>query len=356
MKILINVPKLSLAGGVANFYKSLKPYWNEDILYNTVGKRMAIGGLGLLILPYDILKFCFRLLSFRPNVVMINPSFNQSSMERDMIFLKIAIYFHFPVIVFIRGFCWEYAQNAPWEKIAKVFNKCSMIYVLANVFKQEFIKRGINAPIILTTTKVDDRLTKDFNIDCRQGKCQNILFLSRIERNKGDFIAVDAYRILKGKYPNLTLTIVGDGNDWKNLKNYIESLNDKSIKLTGRLSGRDVAYEYSNADIYLFPTNHGEGMPNSILEAMLFGLPIITRNVGGVVDFFKRGEMGFVTDSLNPQIFADAIETYILNPELTKRTAMYNHQYALENFVSSKVASRLEKEIKQIIKRNNQRP
>ena len=45
-------------------------------------------------------------------------------------------------------------------------------------------------------------------------------------------------------------------------------------------------------------------MPTVVLEAMAFGLPILTRNVGGLVDFFKNDKMGFITDSLEPKDFS----------------------------------------------------
>lgn len=51
-----------------------------------------------------------------------------------------------------------------------------------------------------------------------------------------------------------------------------------------------------DCDIFFFPF-YGEGMPISVLEAMAFSMPVITRNVGGIKDFFINGEMGFCTDS-----------------------------------------------------------
>jgi glycosyltransferase involved in cell wall biosynthesis len=45
-----------------------------------------------------------------------------------------------------------------------------------------------------------------------------------------------------------------------------------------------------DCDIFFFPF-YGEGMPISVLEAMAFSMPVITRNVGGIKDFFINGEM-----------------------------------------------------------------
>lgn len=65
-------------------------------------------------------------------------------------------------------------------------------------------------------------------------------------------------------------------------------------------------------DIYCFPT-YGEGMPVSLLEAMAFGFPVVTRPVGGIKDFFENGKHGFLTNSKDPEIFAELIEKFLKN-------------------------------------------
>ncbi len=66
--------------------------------------------------------------------------------------------------------------------------------------------------------------------------------------------------------------------------------------------------------MYLFPTYH-EGMPGSVLEAMGYGLPVITRTVGGLPDFFEHEKMGFITESLDASVFADFLEQLVKDPE-----------------------------------------
>ncbi len=70
------------------------------------------------------------------------------------------------------------------------------------------------------------------------------------------------------------------------------------MRFLGHVSGAAKTQAFRAADIYLF-TSLAEGMPNSVLEAMAFGLPIVTRPVGGIRDFFEDGRMGYATDSLD---------------------------------------------------------
>ncbi|MCS2389080.1 glycosyltransferase [Bacteroides thetaiotaomicron] len=87
-------------------------------------------------------------------------------------------------------------------------------------------------------------------------------------------------------------------------------------------------------------------MPTVVLEAMAFGLPVFTRNVGGLIDFFENGKMGYITDSMDPKDFADAISSYIEDVKLTKATSLYNYEYARKHFMASFVAVSIEKQLK----------
>ena len=350
MRILINTPSLKLMGGVANHYLGLKPFWNEKIQYNTVGKRSEKSGSGKYWLPWDVVKFLFRLFFFRPNVVLLNPSLGASALRRDFIFLRIACALGFKVVMFIHGFNWEYAKtvNKPW--IVRNLNRASLILILANAFREEMRKWGVVSPICLTTTKVNDFLLDGYNIEnTRSGKVKNILFLARVEREKGVFIAIDSYRILKKRYPYLNLIIVGEGSALSKVKQIVNEERIADVRIMGKLWGEDLINAYKESDLFS-AASYGEGMPTAVLEAMAFGLPVFTRRVGGLVDFFEDGKMGYITNSLDPEDFANAMVPYIENPELTKKVTLYNAQYAQEHFMASNVAKQIESTIYKYIK------
>lgn len=349
MKLLVNTPKLKFLGGVANHYSGLKEYWTENVKYNVVGKRSAKNGSGIFWLPYDVFKFVFRLLTFHPDVVLLNPSLGNSALKRDFIFLNIAKYLGFKVAVMIHGFDWNYVEIVDKSWVARNLNKTFLIFVLAQAFKEELQRWGINVHIELTTTKVDNKLLKNYNpIEIRTGKVSNILFVARIERAKGVFIAVDTYEILKKKFNKLNLIVVGDGSELNSLKRYVAEKMLPDVTFTGRLDGKDLGNIYKKADLFIFPS-YGEGMPTVVLEAMAFGLPVFTRNVGGLTDFFENDKMGYITDSFDPSVFANAMEKYIVDSKLTKNVSNYNVQYAFSHFMASTVAKKLEHSIKTAI-------
>ena len=93
------------------------------------------------------------------------------------------------------------------------------------------------------------------------------------------------------------------GNDIdKNVLNGIPT-----IKYHGGFDGFDTL-PINKSDIFLY-TSRTDGMPNTILEATLAGLPIIASNDGGVGELIKDGETGIlVEDMLNPDAYVEKLE------------------------------------------------
>lgn len=346
-KILINAPDWHdpSTGGVAAFYYGMLGYWNEDVFYNAVGRRKGVSGL--FWLPWDVAKFVCKLLFWQPDVVLINPSLFREAMTRDFVFLNIAKFLNKPVCVLIHGFDLGVAKTIDHDWISSNLNKASLVLVLANEFREILREWKVTVPIELISTKVEDRMLEGFDVNCRDGKIKNILFLSRVIKEKGVYETIDTYGILKKKYPYLTLTIVGDGKELEPLKSYARNHDVKDVNFTGALSGKARLDAYKEASFFFFFSSYGEGMPTVILEAMAFGLPILTRKVGGLVDFFEDGKMGRITDSLNPECYAELMDPYLTDRELSKETSLYNHRYALEHFMATKVGKRIESLISQ---------
>ncbi|WP_346863271.1 glycosyltransferase family 4 protein [uncultured Draconibacterium sp.] len=349
MKILINTPHLEHLGGVANHYKGLRNYWKEDVIYNFIGGRNGISGI--LIIPFDIFKFLVKCLIFYPDIIILNPSLGKNAIPRDFLFLKLATLFGFKTIVFFHGWNKNQEQkiNSNFKKFASKLDRAHTIIVLAEEFRRTLLNWGIKSPIYLTSTKIDDQLLSKFDFS-EKSQNYNILFLSRIEKEKGIFIAIDAYEKIQKKYPNSSLTIAGDGSALVSAKKIVIDRKIKNTNFLGKISGKNLKNAFRNANLYLFPT-YGEGMPTSVLEAMAFGLPVISRPVGGLNDFFENDKMGYLIDSFNSDDFTERISFLFEHEEKMMDIGKYNHYYAIEKFLASKVAKQLENICKETWKR-----
>ena len=345
-KILIVVPSFKILGGVANHYQGLASHWRNKIEYLFYGKRKSIPAI-VTLLP-DLMIFIFKMIFFRYDAVIINPSLRPYQIRRDGMYLKIAHFFGKKVITFIHGWDENYAEElkkSP-EKFCKTYGKSLFIYVLYSGFKKVLDELPLNIPVLLTTTKVKDELLANFNVIERSGEIKTLLFLARADKLKGLDITIKAFEILKKNNAGLKLNVCGTGNALDDAKEYVTTRKIEDVYFKGHVSGDAVTEEFKKSDIYILPT-HGEGMATSVLEAMAFGLPIISRPVGGINDFFKEGEMGFLLKSFSPEDYAEKIQHLIDNPALTKEIADRNHCYAKQHFLASKVAEKFENDIKE---------
>jgi glycosyltransferase involved in cell wall biosynthesis len=94
--------------------------------------------------------------------------------------------------------------------------------------------------------------------------------------------------------------------------------------------------------IYKIQVATKEGMPTSVLEAMAFGLPVISRPVGGIKDFFQNEKMGYLLESKDPAYYYEAIIKLLENKDLCKEIGLYNYSFAKENFMASIIAKNIE--------------
>ena len=83
-----------------------------------------------------------------------------------------------------------------------------------------------------------------------------------------------------------------------------------------------------------------EGMPNTVLEAMACGLPVIASNIPGNVDVVKDGVTGYLFDLGNPEQLRERIARLICSPELAKNLGRKGRDWVVAEFSWTDVAKR----------------
>jgi len=151
-------------------------------------------------------------------------------------------------------------------------------------------------------------LKKIYNIPPKQTTIGIIGRLTHIKNHRLFFDIVEKV-LLKTK--NVHFLVIGDGELGDELKQLSKDKGlESSVTFTGFIS--DLKMIYGSLDIVLL-TSLNEGTPVSLLEAMACEKLVITTRVGGVVDFIRHGESGFIFD-FSPQDFANVICMYIDDP------------------------------------------
>ena len=135
----------------------------------------------------------------------------------------------------------------------------------------------------------------------REGKVREILFVGRLSKDKrvepiiravegmGKAGSGDEGSGMDGS--GIRLTIVGDGEEYHNLIPYA----GERIRFVGAVPPKEVKEYMQNSDILVMNSSF-EGVPMTILEAISYGLPVVSTNVGGIGEALHFGQDSEETD------------------------------------------------------------
>lgn len=131
-----------------------------------------------------------------------------------------------------------------------------------------------------------------------------LLFVSALRKYKRADLLVSIMPKLLQKYPNAHLQIVGDGEEFLNLKKLIQdhNLQDK-VELTGKIQDEDLRLRYSSCDIYISASTF-EVCPVPTLEAMSCGKPLVLYDIEPHREIVDESKAGIVFSSYGEEVIS----------------------------------------------------
>lgn len=169
---------------------------------------------------------------------------------------------------------------------------------------------------------------------------KSILFIGRIEKDKGIFELIEAFkRLIDLGYSKIQLNIIGSGKDTQKI---ISLINDYDLNglvtLHGNVSDSSkLKAFYMNSDFFILPTYH-EGFPRVLYEAMIFRVTIITTFVGSINDLMIDEYNCFKILPANPNNLVEVMVKIFSNDELIdpilNNATLTVKNYLIENFRS----------------------
>jgi glycosyltransferase involved in cell wall biosynthesis len=134
-----------------------------------------------------------------------------------------------------------------------------------------------------------------------------VLAVARLDQVKGLELLVHAMAALRRRaFLSARAHVVGDGPERRSLEALIARTR-APVRLHGALPPETLPIWYAAADVTTL-TSTSEGCPNSVLEALACGRPVVATAVGGVPDLVRDGENGFLVRERDPGKVADRIE------------------------------------------------
>jgi glycosyltransferase involved in cell wall biosynthesis len=170
----------------------------------------------------------------------------------------------------------------------------------------------------------------------------NVLFLGRLSKRKGtyDLLYCIENQLNFFAEKNVEFFLCGDG-DIENVRSYARKYKlNHVVRVPGWVSGKDKLSYLSKADIYVLPS-YNEQMPMSILEAMGFGLPVISTFVGGIPEMVDPGENGILIAAGDKKALSAALKELIGDSEKRERMGNKSLSIVREKFDAKVIIEQL---------------
>ena len=319
IRVLFICPSLSVKGGISTVVK--------DYLDSSLSKKYKISQISshrdgnkfvkLLTALSSMITVWMHMVFIKSDIVHIHGSDVISSLRKYFIFKTIEP-FSCKVIYHFHGasFMEQYQTKRSWwtSRINYLFEKSDIVICLSEAWAHQIRKIVPTAEIRVMHNAVKIPLKYNNSAHKRSNQI-DLLFLGLIGERKGIFDLLKVVRRLKENHHPIKLVIGGNG-EIDRLKKEIESLDiGQTVSFLGWVEVEQKVRLFQSSDIYILPS-YGEGMPMSILEAMSYGLPVVSTTVGGIPNLVRNGEDGFLVQPGDIDQLTEKVETLIIDREL----------------------------------------
>lgn len=339
--MVLTVPPNTLGGvefATNDIFRSLEKVHKIKIRYlRNYGSQTTSGNLLTKTIKrmFALRNIANEAKRFKPDIVHINSSLTGRALIRDWVTSTYFKFLKIPVFLWFHGSNYKILTNPIYRNvfnslISKVANAAVLSREeLSNI--QKFTKE--KNKIIKISYFVDvEKIRKTGREIKAEGpsKNQNILFAGRFILKKGIIDTIKAFNLLKNRFPHSHLILAGDGPLKGAAEKLIkESSLEKRVAMTGHISEDKIRRLYRKSTVFVLPTSHPEGMPGGIINALIFGLPIITTKTRGTADFLKNNENCQFTPPHSPKILSTNLELILRDAKL--RNTMRRKNLLLAN-------------------------
>ncbi len=194
-----------------------------------------------------------------------------------------------------------------------VLRLCDRV-VVSSRFAAELLSRyGVTTVVILPA--VDHDLLERRLVSQVQPK---VIVARSLQSRNNVACIIEAMARVKQKYPRAELIICGDGPRRVYLQQLARSLKQNGVTFIGRVDGRELARCLDEADLYVNASSI-DGLPESLIQALAAGLPVVTTDAGGIGEVVTDGENGLIVKSHDPAGLAECIIHLVESSALVER-------------------------------------
>lgn len=318
--ILMVGSSTKVKGGMTTVVQSfLQHHFSAPIKLTYIATHSERGKLyNSLFFTKSLIRIFFHLIIKRPIIVHVHMS-ERGSFVRKYIIFRMAKTLRKKVFVHTHGaeFKEYYLSASPviQKMITGMLKNADKIIALGESWEKTLLQIEPKASTAVLMNSVP--------IPVNSGRAPDqtffsILFLAVLIQRKGilDLIAASAQVIQEAKKQRrqVIFHIAGDGELMKRAKKLVADygLSD-SYRFYGWIGEQQKKELLFNADLFVLPS-YNEGLPMSILEALSYGIPIISTKVGSINEAVIEGENGYLIKAGDIQALASRMLDIMNSP------------------------------------------
>lgn len=200
--------------------------------------------------------------------------------------------------------------------------------------RYEVIPNGVN--LVDATGASREAIARELGLDLSR---RFVLHAARLKAQKNQRLLLEAYATLSAASPNVELLVVGDGSERAALEAYAHERHLPGARFFG--FRKDVDKFFAVADVFCL-TSDREGFPNSLVEALAAGVPVVTTDVPGVAEIAAAGEGHLRVAGRSAAAVSAALVDTLAAGEADRATQAARCRKAAESFSVWSVAGRYE--------------
>lgn len=165
----------------------------------------------------------------------------------------------------------------------------------------------------------------------------SILFAGWLNDRKGVHIAIEAMRHILKEVPDAKLYIIGGrakfAEEYERKYNGIIKRNDlhEHLVFLGQQPPEIVRGYLKRSSVLVIPEQYENMSPLIMVEAMALGKPVVASNLGGIPEYIRHGETGFLAHAYNPESFAVHIIRILKDPEAVSSVGKAAKEFIMRN-------------------------
>lgn len=310
--------KPSVRGGMSSVVmQQLQHDWGHDIDIQYIATHVSGSSAKrcfIFVKSYLHLLFLLIFQSKKVDILYLHMSY-KGSFSRKFLIYKLACFFGKKIILHLHGSEFrQYYENADAgrkKRICELLEGSSRVIVLGEYwhsFIQSIAPRAA-IEVIQNAVAIPDEMTS-WNEQAVQ-----LLYLGVLIPRKGVKDLLDAMRILYDQglvsIRNIRLVVGGSGDELASLQEQCRKLHlEKYVKFAGWVDGEAKKKLLRTSQCLILPS-YNEGLPVAILEALSYGVPVVSTDVGSIRDAVQEDISGHLVPLHAPEKIAQAIADII---------------------------------------------